>query len=150
MAGIAGKHGASWIARVVRLVRTLLGMRGAGGRDETWLAGEDLAAAFLKSAGYRVLERNAVTPRGEADIVAKTPDDVTLVVVEVKARRVGRNARSDSMPPEASLTSEKRKRLRGIAALLATANGCATRVDLIAVEFREGVEPVVRHHVQVA
>lgn len=150
MAGIAGKHGASWIARVVRRVRGVLGLRGHAGRDETWLAGEDVAAVFLKSAGYRVLERNAVTPRGEADIVAKTPDDVTLVVIEVKARRVGGNARSDSMPPEASLTSEKRKRLRGIAAHLATANGCATRVDLIAVEFREGAEPVVRHHVQVA
>ena len=128
----------------------MLGLRSDCGRDETWLAGEDVAAAFLNAAGYRVLERNAVTPRGEADIVARTPDDATLVVVEVKARRVGDNARSDSMPPEAALTSEKRKRLRGIATHLSRANGCVTRVDLIAVEFRDGTEPTVRHHVQVA
>ena len=47
-------------------------------------AGEDLAAAFLTSAGYRVLQRNVRLPGGEIDALCL--DGSTLVVVEVKRR----------------------------------------------------------------
>lgn len=47
--------------------------------------GEAIAAGFLEQRGYRILERNYRCPRGEIDLVAW--DDVTLVFVEVKARR---------------------------------------------------------------
>jgi putative endonuclease len=46
--------------------------------------GEDLAAAFLASAGYRVLQRNVRLPGGEIDALCL--DGSTLVVVEVKRR----------------------------------------------------------------
>jgi len=46
--------------------------------------GEDLAAAFLTSAGYRVLQRNVRLPGGEIDALCL--DGTTLVVVEVKRR----------------------------------------------------------------
>jgi putative endonuclease len=49
------------------------------GRD-----GEDLAVAFLVSAGYRLLARNVRVAGGEIDAVCL--DGTTLVVVEVKRR----------------------------------------------------------------
>lgn len=47
--------------------------------------GESLATEFLKKKGYRILERNYRTRRGEMDIIAE--NDGALVFVEVKARR---------------------------------------------------------------
>lgn len=49
--------------------------------------GEDVAAAFLTAAGYRVLQRNLRLPGGEIDALCL--DGSTLVVVEVKRRDTG-------------------------------------------------------------
>ena len=46
--------------------------------------GEDRAAEFLRSQGYRILERSYRTRLGELDLVAQ--DGETLVFVEVKTR----------------------------------------------------------------
>ena len=46
---------------------------------------EGLATEFLRKKGYRILERNYRTRRGEMDIVAEEAG--ALVFVEVKARR---------------------------------------------------------------
>jgi putative endonuclease len=47
--------------------------------------GEDLAAAYLAEAGFRIIERNYRCLFGEIDIVAEEGE--TLVFVEVKSRR---------------------------------------------------------------
>ena len=47
-------------------------------------AGEDLAARFLESNGFNILERNYHFERGEIDLVAEEGDE--LVFIEVKAR----------------------------------------------------------------
>jgi putative endonuclease len=47
--------------------------------------GEEMAAAFLAGAGYRIVERNYRCPFGEIDIVAE--EGKVLVFVEVKSRR---------------------------------------------------------------
>lgn len=47
--------------------------------------GESLATEFLRKKGYRILERNYRTRRGEMDIIAK--EGGALVFVEVKAHR---------------------------------------------------------------
>jgi len=54
--------------------------RGTGAR------GEELAARYLENRGYRVLDRNFRTRRGEIDIVAQAGDRV--VFVEVKHWKV--------------------------------------------------------------
>ena len=55
------------------------------GNHADGVRGEDMAAAYLEAAGYRILERNWRFHRNEIDIIA-TEDD-TLVFVEVKKRQ---------------------------------------------------------------
>jgi len=54
-------------------------------RISTGKRGEELAAAYLAEAGYRIIERNYRCLFGEIDIVAEEGE--TLVFVEVKSRR---------------------------------------------------------------
>lgn len=46
--------------------------------------GEDIAAKYLETHGYRVLDRNYTTNVGEVDIFVT--DEKTLIAVEVKSR----------------------------------------------------------------
>ena len=71
-------------------------------------AGEDAAAAYLQSLGYRIVSRNLRGPAGEIDIVAR--DGEVLVFVEVKLRtnrRFGSALRA--------VDGRKRRRLRAAA-----------------------------------
>ena len=93
-------------------------------------AGEDAAARYLESRGYRILARNARADGVELDLVARR--GATLVIVEVKTRRSQRAGR-----PEEAVDARKQARLvRG---------GCAwahahrhrarrTRFDVVACE----------------
>ena len=47
--------------------------------------GEEIASRYLTRKGYRIVERNYRTRRGELDVIARQRD--TLVIVEVKLRR---------------------------------------------------------------
>ncbi len=59
----------------------------ATGNKGTGELGEEVAANFLISHGYRILERNFRCKGGEVDIIARDPEDKSLVFIEVKARR---------------------------------------------------------------
>lgn len=59
----------------------------ATGNKGTGDLGEEVATNFLTIRGYRILERNFRCKGGEVDIVARDPDDNSLVFIEVKARR---------------------------------------------------------------
>jgi putative endonuclease len=71
-------------------------------------AGEDLAAAVLKKQGYKILERNYLTPLGEIDLIAR--QGKTLVFIEVKTRR----GQGFGAPQEA-VSPAKQARLRRLA-----------------------------------
>ena len=70
----------------------------------TGIWGESLAAEYLENNGYSILERNARTPYGEIDLVAR--QESTTVFVEVKTRRSTRFGN-----PEESVTAAKRLHL---------------------------------------
>jgi len=53
-------------------------------KDELGRAGEERAVAYLKTHGYRILDRNWRCRQGEIDIVAAA--DPALCVIEVKTR----------------------------------------------------------------
>ena len=54
-------------------------------RQETGRRGEDMAVAYLRQKGYRVLQRNFRYRRAEIDLIVRREN--LLVFVEVKARR---------------------------------------------------------------
>ncbi len=66
--------------------------------------GEDAAARYLESRGFRVLERNWRFRQWELDLVCRDKD--TLVFVEVKTRKAGAMA-----SPADALTPKKKARL---------------------------------------
>jgi len=64
--------------------------------------GEDLALEHLERLGYRLVARNHRTRFGELDLIVC--DDLTIVFVEVKARRVGAVAGAlESVPARPAL-----------------------------------------------
>lgn len=95
--------------------------------------GEDLAARELAAHGYAVVERNARTPVGEIDVVAR--DGPWWVFVEVRCRRGARYGR-----PEESLTARKRAHMQAAAEAYLAARGLDVpwRCDLVAVELTAG------------
>lgn len=101
--------------------------------------GEDAAADYLTSRGYRILARNVRTPYGEIDLVAEIED--LTVFVEVKTR----TSRVYGLPEEA-LTPRKRRHMRDSAAHYAAEHGLETwQCDAIAVEGAPGLPPRIEH-----
>lgn len=96
---------------------------------------EDRAAQHLLDLGWTLVTRRWKGGHGELDIVAL--DGETLVIIEVKARKLGAN-------PEETLTSQKAKRLKlAVDEYLHQMNlePEALRYDLVAIEGTE-----LRHH----
>lgn len=120
----------------------------SGERDQLGPWGERAAARHLRRLGYRVLGRNLRVPMGEADLLCVAPDRETVVLVEVKSRRINASGLHQP-PPEASVHAQKRSKLISILRHLAAANGWhdrPLRIDAVAVEVcGERVEEI-RHH----
>lgn len=70
---------------------------------------EDRAVAFLKTRGYRLVERNVRLPGGEIDAICL--DGATLVFVEIKSRASARFGTALE-----AVDARKRNRVRQIAA----------------------------------
>jgi len=103
---------------------------------------EDLAARFLVSKGYRILQRRYRTRSGEVDLIAASGDG-TLVFVEVKARR----STEFGAPAEAVHTA-KQTRLGKVAAEYISSHppgDAPCRFDVIAILWRGGPQPVLEH-----
>jgi putative endonuclease len=101
-------------------------------RMRTGKRGEELAAAHLAEAGYRIVERNYRCIFGEIDIVAEEGE--TLVFVEVKSRRT--EAYGD---PQLAVGHEKQKKISRIAMNYLSEKRLRhrqARFDVVAVKLR--------------
>ncbi len=101
--------------------------------------GEDAVAAYLAERGYEVITRNARTPYGEIDIVARQAD--ITVFVEVKTRT------SNKMGlPEDSVTLRKQAHMLACAEHYAAENAIDHwQIDVVAVEGKIGCTPKITH-----
>ncbi len=119
-------------------------------RDPLGPRGEALAAKHLVAKGFRLLGRNLRVRRGEADLLMMDPDRETIVLVEVKSRRIPKGQAASFLPPEASVHADKRRKLRLVLRALVLANrwqGRPTRIDVVAIEFSSDGDAEIRHHV---
>jgi len=85
-------------------------------RRELGDQGEDLAAQALKKQGYKIIERNYLTPIGEVDLIAKQKG--VLVFIEVKTRKSQRFG-----SPAEAVHPAKQAKLRRLADYFAAVRG---------------------------
>lgn len=108
-------------------------------RKSTGSLGEDLAADFLRRAGYKILERNLKTFFGEIDILAER--HAVLVLVEVKTKR----GAAFGLPQE-MVHRHKQHKLRQLALWLTQKYPARViRVDVVAVSLSDPARPAVEH-----
>jgi len=103
-------------------------------KKELGAKGEEIAVRYLKSRGYRIVERNYRIRLGEIDIIAEHGDD--LVFIEVKTR-------SDILfgSPFESVSKQKQKQLSKVALEYISKKNChnrPSRFDVVGIEFYEG------------
>jgi len=101
--------------------------------------GEFMAAAYLTSKGYVILEQNWLRKRKEIDIIAM--DGETLVMVEVKTRST-----ENFGEPEEFVGMQKQKNLIEAANMYIdeTAIDAETRFDVLSI-VKESKDVSVRH-----
>lgn len=101
--------------------------------------GEDTAVEFLVQRGYEIVTRNARTPYGEIDIVARQGD--VILFVEVKTRT------SNKMGlPEESITPRKREHMLAAADHYAAEHEIDHwQIDVIAIEGKPGTTPRITY-----
>lgn len=103
--------------------------------------GEELAAAYLESKGYTVVDRNYFFEHAEVDIVAF--DESCIVFVEVKKR-----AGTAFGKPEEFITSEKIDNLYKAAEAWIYERKMDTapaRFDVIAIVQKDSEAPEIKH-----
>jgi putative endonuclease len=101
--------------------------------------GEETATLYLRERGYEILVRNARTPYGEIDIIAKQGD--ITIFVEVKTLTSSKN-----FFPEQNVTARKREHMLACAQYYAAENDIDHwQIDVMAVEGKQGLEPKVTH-----
>lgn len=131
-----------------------LGLSSPSHRDPLGPAGERAAERLLRRKGYALIGRNLRVPMGEADLLMIDPDGITIVLVEVKARRIASDshATAPQLPPEANVTTEKRDKLVKILRHLAACNHWSSRplrIDVVGVDFAPNDHMLsIRHHLQ--
>ena len=103
-------------------------------KKELGAKGEEVAVSYLKSRGYRIVERNYRIRFGEIDIIAEQGDD--LVFIEVKTR-------SGTLfgSPFESVTKQKQKQLSKVALEYMSKQDCherPARFDVVGIELHQG------------
>ena len=101
--------------------------------------GEDAATEYLIQRGLEIIERNARTPSGEIDIVARQGD--VTVFVEVKTLRSSQN-----FFPEHNVTARKREHMLAAAEYYAAEHEIDHwQIDVISIEGKPALTPKITH-----
>ena len=98
------------------------------------IIGEKIAQGYLKNKGYKILETNFYTKRGEIDIIAKKGK--SIVFIEVKTRTSLKFG-----TPAMAVNFTKRKHIKSAAKIFLYINGfykCDIRFDIVEVFICEG------------
>jgi len=106
--------------------------------------GEKLAANYLTSQGYQLIEMNFRKRWGEIDIVVLDKD--TLVFVEVKTRM-----ESDRITPEESITPKKVVSLKNTAVFYKNAHPKLPellRIDFVGIVLDQNLKPTRINHLK--
>ena len=110
-------------------------------RRDLRIDGENLAAKYLESLGYIILDRNLRHRLGEIDIVAEYEGH--LVTCEVKSRSSGK------IDPSLSVTLAKRTKLRKLYEVFITRHPnklkMQPRFDVISIIFQKKDVPELEH-----
>lgn len=112
-------------------------------RKTTGSRGEEAAALYLQRRGYFLIERNFFTRYGEIDLILRDKD--TLVFVEVKTKNG-----EDWGRPEEMFTRYKWQKVRRMATVYMKGEERKCRIDMVAVEMRQGEVVQVRHYKNVS
>ncbi len=105
---------------------------------------ESAAADMLQAKGYNIIKRNVRLGHLEIDLLATLPNTNLLIVIEVKARRVGAHA------PELRVDWRKQRHLTLAAQLLLSRRmfrGKQIQFDVIAVEMDQLQKPHSLRHI---
>jgi len=102
--------------------------------------GENIAAKYLRSLGYKLYRRNTRISHDEIDIVAYDPKDRVVVFAEVKTRKTSHS----EYTPLLNMTGKKmRNTIRSARAWVAAHKyGGAYRIDLICVANKKIVDHI--------
>ncbi len=104
--------------------------------------GEEIAEDFLKRKKYKILEKNFQNRFGEIDIIAKDKNQLVFVEVKLKTNPYF------GLPEEEFNFYKKKKLKKTIKSYLMEKKikDENWRVDLIAIEFKKNIKPVIRHY----
>ena len=101
--------------------------------------GENIAAKYLKTHGYKIVERNYYCKFGEIDIIALNKD--MLVFVEVKTR-----SSRKTIPPEFTVTKYKQNKIKKTARNYIGKHSILNRdcrFDIVAITLENGEPSVI-------
>lgn len=108
--------------------------------------GEQVAAAYLKKKGFKIIKMNYINPKGkqlgEIDIIAQKEEVIVFVEVKTRKGEVGK------VFPEDNLTPGKFRKLEKIAANYLQSRhlqGTSYHFDAITVLFDEKRTATIRH-----
>ncbi|MBQ72255.1 MAG: hypothetical protein CMJ67_05050 [Planctomycetaceae bacterium] len=97
--------------------------------------GEEIAARMLARSGLRIISRNQRVAGVEVDVIAESPDEDLLLIIEVKTSR-------GNTPPEHRVDRSRRQRLARAASSLA--RNRAVAIEVVAVSINDGKSAVRR------
>ena len=104
-----------------------------------WRFGEEEGCQFLKKNGYKIVERNYRTPRGEIDIIARSGK--IIIFVEVRTR-----ASNTFSEPWETVGHRKRERLRAAARQYLREKpspDAELRFDILSITLDDAVKPKI-------